>query len=157
MKYVHIVLIATMLYGISNVYAYSNAKYSNNHLYSFTSDGCSKSPDGTLFTPDKWLSCCVVHDVWYWIGGTSQEREYADDELYQCIREIHNDDTATIYYWTVRMFGGPYFDSSFRWGYGWDKMRPYRNLSPAEINIRNDLRNQVLSTTDYSAWLVLPQ
>ena len=35
----------------------------------FTSDGCSLWFDGC------WVKCCVQHDLAYWRGGTSKERQ----------------------------------------------------------------------------------
>ncbi len=43
-------------------------------LAPFTTDGCSRFPDGTLSEPDLWLECCTVHDVAYWHGGTDEQR-----------------------------------------------------------------------------------
>lgn len=118
------------------------------HLDAFTSDGCSRSPDGTPFQSDKWLHCCVQHDVWYWIGGSQQDRQQADTNFYQCIQATGNKRVATLYYQAVRIFGGPNSNASYRWGYGWDRPRPYRDLSPSEMNLRYDIYREV--QTDFS-------
>lgn len=107
-------------------------------LKQFTTDGCSWAPDGGLvFNRTKYLPCCVRHDIWYWIGGTSDDRWRADDELYKCIAEKEDHDTAALFFWAVRVAGGPSFNSDFSWGYGWTEPQPYRELTNDENNVRN--------------------
>ena len=88
-------------------------------LAGFTSDGCTMFPDGSYY------SCCYVHDVAYWSGGTEEERKHADEELRACVREITGSGfLAGLIYWGVRMGGGPGRDTTYRWGFGWPF--PYR-------------------------------
>jgi hypothetical protein len=79
----------------------------------FTTDGCSRWPDVS------WKSCCVVHDIAYWCGGSEQDRKAADRELMRCV----NGKAAimgTIVYSGVRIGGAPWLPAPWRWGYGWD-------------------------------------
>jgi hypothetical protein len=83
-------------------------------LADFKSDGCSMFPDGSYY------SCCYLHDVAYWTGGTAEERENADTSLRDCVLEItHNEALADSMYRGVQMGGGPGLPTSYRWGYGW--------------------------------------
>jgi hypothetical protein len=88
-------------------------------LADFKSDGCSMFPDG------NYSSCCYLHDVAYWPGGTAEARELADKSLRACILGItHNEVLAETMYKGVRVGGGPEFPTHYRWGYGWPF--PYR-------------------------------
>jgi hypothetical protein len=79
----------------------------------FTSDGCSLWFDG------DWVECCVLHDLAYWRGGTSEERQKADRALEQCVAARGHIATAGIMYAGVRVGGAWWLPTCFRWGYGW--------------------------------------
>ncbi len=69
-------------------------------LADFKSDGCSLFPDGTYY------SCCYLHDVAYWSGGTADERERADKSLRACVLDItRNAALAEAMYQGVRVAG----------------------------------------------------
>ena len=88
-------------------------------LADFKSDGCSLFPDGSYY------SCCYLHDVAYWPGGTAGEREGADKSLRACVLDVtQNAALAEAMYQGVRVGGGPELPTSYRWGYGWPF--PYR-------------------------------
>src|SRR5271169_6094597 len=42
-------------------------------LKPFTTDGCSDFPNGTPEHQDLWLTCCIQHDLAYWMGGTYKD------------------------------------------------------------------------------------
>ncbi|MFC1664881.1 FAD-binding oxidoreductase [Pseudomonadota bacterium] len=100
-------------------------------LKSFESDGCSLFPDGTPKEPKKWCDCCYAHDISYWKGGTRQQRLTADQELRQCVQSI-NKSLSKSMYGGVRTFGGPYFPTTYRWGFGWPYFRGYKPRSKQE-------------------------
>ncbi len=109
------------------------SKYSSNDLAPFSTDGCSKVPNGDLENCDKWLHCCVQHDVAYFAGGTVEERLSADRALMGCIFEASESlKIASIYYYGVRMGGSPFKNTSYRWGYGWPYGRGYEAVSVEE-------------------------
>ena len=96
-------------------------------LEPFTSDGCSKFPDG------NYLECCQVHDLTYWGGGTQQEKIAADKNLARCVFVKTGSTQLSSYMFLGVLFGGsPHFGTSFRWGYGWPQGRGYRPLSRKE-------------------------
>ncbi len=104
-------------------------------LRPFTSDGCSLSPDGLPLTEKSqaWVQCCVVHDTHYWMGGTAEQRELADNELGQCIARKGFKETGKSFAIAVKYFGGPDSSQTFRWGYGWNYRRPYKPLDQSEM------------------------
>jgi hypothetical protein len=98
----------------------------------FTTDGCSLFPD---HLPGKgpYCECCVQHDFAYWRGGTSQEREAADEAFRQCVeRSSHDARLARAMYLGVRAGGSPHLYTWFRWGYGWPYGRFYTALTAEE-------------------------
>ena len=101
-------------------------------LKPFTTDGCSMFPDGTVEQQDLWLDCCIAHDLAYWMGGTSDEREKADRDLRDCVAKAGESKIAELMLAGVRVGGTPYLPTTFRWGYGWPWPRGYGELSDAE-------------------------
>ncbi|HAX18562.1 MAG TPA: hypothetical protein DCY00_08240 [Actinobacteria bacterium] len=83
-------------------------------LKNFKSDGCSCFPDG------NWIECCIKHDIYYWMGGTRQERLEADRELRKCVSEKGYKITGFLMYYGVRAGGVWWLPTSFRWGFGWE-------------------------------------
>ena len=102
-------------------------------LKPFSTDGCSLFPDRSLIGKADWCQCCVIHDLAYWRGGTSEARLKADRELGTCVRKVTgNKALADLMYAGVRAGGGPHFYTPYRWGYGWPFGRPYRELTAEE-------------------------
>jgi hypothetical protein len=92
--------------------------------YLFTTDGCSRWPDGA------WTVCCIAHDIAYWCGGSALEREDADRELRRCVNG-HASVIGDIVYVGVRIGGLPWLPTPWRWGYGWDRWPQSYQESPA--------------------------
>ncbi len=113
----------------------------------FTTDGCSLFPDRSLFGKSDWCSCCLVHDLAYWRGGTADERLKADEDFKRCVLAASNcAELADFMFAGVRIGGGPYFFTPFRWGYGWPFGRFYAPLSKLEEEQARSLREKYLLT-----------
>ena len=111
----------------------SAASGDEGRINDFTTDGCSRFPDHSLISNDDWCHCCVAHDLAYWRGGTAEERLAADETLRTCVEKAtRNRALADLMFTGVRAGGGPYFYTSYRWGYGWKYGRNYTPLTPAE-------------------------
>lgn len=109
-------------------------------LAPFASDGCSLFPDRDLISQADWCACCVEHDVAYWKGGTTEQREAADRRLADCVRTATGDEAlARVMYEGVRAGGSPYFYNWYRWGYGWSDGRLYQALTREEEAIASRL------------------
>jgi hypothetical protein len=80
--------------------------------YRFTTDGCSRWFD------KPWLSCCVVHDIMYWCGGSDKDRKEADQFIMHCANQKASL-IGGIMYPGVRVGGSPWLPTPWRWGYGW--------------------------------------
>jgi hypothetical protein len=115
-------------------------------LQPFSSDGCSLFPDDSVISESDWCSCCFEHDLQYWRGGTSEERESSDRALRDCVlQKTGNEVLATAMYQGVRAGGSPYFYSWYRWGYGWSFDRKYQALTPAESKSADTLVEKYLA------------
>lgn len=102
-------------------------------LAPFTSDGCSLFPDGTLSDRSKWCHCCLTHDLAYWQGGSTKERNLADAALRDCVlKQTGDQQLAKTMYLGTRVGGHPAFPVWYRWGYGWAYGRGYQPLSEGE-------------------------
>lgn len=111
-------------------------------LITFTSDGCSSFPDGTITQNQLWLNCCRAHDFAYWKGGTYQDRVDADMELRKCVAQVGEEKIALVMLAGVRAGGTPYLPTAFRWGYGWPYLRFYGPLSKEEQRQIKELSNK---------------
>ncbi len=99
----------------------------------FTSDGCSLFPDGTMNHRSLWCDCCFNHDIAYWRGGSEDERKDADKTLHACVLEhTGNKALAEMMYDGVRIGGSAAFPMWYRWGYGWNYGRGYKQLTEEE-------------------------
>jgi hypothetical protein len=102
-------------------------------LEPFSTDGCSLFPDRALIGESDWCQCCAAHDLAYWRGGTAEARLLADQQLAACVLKASGSDMlSSLMFEGVRLGGGPYFYTPFRWAYGWPYTRAYEPLSPTE-------------------------
>jgi len=111
---------------------------SSQTLRPFTTDGCSRFPDGTLSQRVLWKHCCLEHDKAYWRGGTRDERRDADSQLGQCVGEAQDATLGFLMSKGVRVGGSPWWPTSYRWGYGWPYGRGYRALSDEDRGRADD-------------------
>ena len=129
--------------------AFAVACSSDSQLRPFTSDGCSLFPDSSPITKDDWCSCCFVHDLAYWRGGTAAERETADARLSECVlAKTRNENLAKLMYEGVRAGGSPYFYNWYRWGYGWGYDRKYQALTQEESEAADQLVEAYFKSSD---------
>lgn len=100
----------------------------------FSSDGCSRFPDGTLENGALWCDCCITHDKAYWQGGTALQKFIADKTLRDCVLEkTANILLADAMYYGVTLGGSPLLPTDYRWGYGWNYGRSYQALTANEL------------------------
>jgi hypothetical protein len=120
--------------------------WANGTLQPFSTDGCSRFPDRAPVGQADWCTCCVAHDLAYWRGGTSEARLKADEELKACVQKTSNNEAlAQAMFAGVRAGGGPYLNTSYRWGYGWAFGRAYKPLTPEEDALASSLAADYLA------------
>lgn len=104
----------------------------NKQLAPFISDGCSFFPEGTKLDKDKWLRCCIIHDLAYWAGGTKAQKYKADTALRKCVALKDESIISKMMYIGTRVGGLPDYNTDFKWGYGWRYQRGYIKLNNRE-------------------------
>lgn len=100
----------------------------------FKTDYCTNYPEGPKEDPSAWKHCCLKHDMYFWAGGSKQDRYDADLELKNCIVDAGYPRQARIMYSAVRM--GSYSPVKYpdrRWGNGWKNRAEFKALSLEEI------------------------
>ncbi len=112
-------------------------------LEPFSTDGCSRFPDGPPNDPQRWHNCCVDHDKTYWLGGSYSQRLAADNTLKECISKTENPHLANIMRAGVRAGGSPFWLTPYRWSYGWPYTRGYREVTGNERKQAKTLLNRL--------------
>lgn len=116
----------------------------------FKTDYCTNYPEGTKDRPTAWKHCCLKHDLYFWAGGSKEDRSNADLELKECIIEAGHPLQAEIMYRAVRL--GSYSPVKYpdrRWGNAWKKRAAYKALSFEEIlAIENELDSGYTDLSD---------
>ena len=95
-------------------------------LRPFRTDGCSAPLN--LSSP-SWTDCCATHDFAYWIGGDHDDKQRADAQLVNCLREkgLTGTIAAQVMKWAPQRL------SEDHWGHRWDPPRPYGPLTAEDI------------------------
>ena len=85
----------------------------------FFSDGCSMWPDEWRIWNKKYdlSTACFWHDIRYYLGGPTEERQTADAQLYSDVFMLAGFLMARTMYAGVRV-GGWIPGTGFEWGYG---------------------------------------
>lgn len=108
-------------------------------LEPFLTDYCTGYPEGTLDRPQLWKHCCLEHDLYFWAGGTLNDRKVSDLLLKECIEETGEDFQAKLIYWAVT--AGSYSPIKFsnkKWNYGWSDRTQFQKLSSQDIDRLED-------------------
>jgi hypothetical protein len=106
----------------------------------FTSNGCSGFRDARFF------SCCFVHDLSYWAGGTWSERSKADRDLWSCVFTVSGERViADIGYFLVRLGILPGSFVKDGWGRAWynTTRRRYAALTAEQQQVVRVARTRV--------------
>jgi hypothetical protein len=93
----------------------------------FYSDGCSFWPDD--FLKHSWKDYCIKHDIYYWLGGTEEDKLKADIELRDNVNAVLPG-MGDVLYAGVRAGGRnfiPLIPFPWGWGYGWDTKKESEN------------------------------
>lgn len=108
----------------------------------FETDYCTNYPEGTPSKPTLWKHCCLVHDLYFWAGGTKEDRDAADLELRSCVEATGETKQAALIYYGVRM--GSYSPIKYpkrQWGNGWSGRAKNAPLTRDEITQIEDELN----------------
>ena len=76
-----------------------------------------------------------MHDMKYWYGGSLENREQADLDLYQCVKKVAHNSWATLIYRGVKLGHHSPIKNKYNWSWGWVTPRQNVPLTSAEKNI----------------------
>ena len=104
-------------------------------LTAFTTDYCTNYPEGTPRSPNLWKNCCLEHDMFFWAGGSREERNSIDLKLRECVAEKAGVQMANIMYYAVRAGSlSPVKFPDKKWNNGWRERPDYKKLSEDDID-----------------------
>ena len=106
-------------------YLTANQFYVKNYAPNLDSKGMCSSVISLIWK--KTAECCPGYDEKYAYGGNRESRKAADYQLKSCALEHGIEEkSATVLFYTARRLGTPYIDTPWRWGYGYDFGKGYR-------------------------------
>jgi hypothetical protein len=107
---------------------------SQDSLNPFETDYCTSYSEGTLGHPNQWKHCCVEHDLYFWAGGSSQDRKKTDLRLKSCVESTGAKFHAYLMFYGVKIGGmSPVRFKSKQWGNAWGQGRSrYEKLNEQE-------------------------
>lgn len=124
-----------------------NSWASNESLGPFETDFCTSFPDGTTKEPELWKHCCLKHDMFFWAGGSREDRDQADLELRSCVESTGQMDLAKLMYWTVRVTSySPIKYSKKKWNHGWPSRPDSQALTSDDID---EIEREILGSYDF--------
>ena len=100
----------------------------------FKTNGCTMFPEGTVSNPKQWEHCCTEHDLYFWAGGTKNERDLADLGLRDCVIQTGAREIGRLMYAGVRAgYRSPIRLGKESWGNAWQGSRvAYSKLDETE-------------------------
>ncbi len=101
----------------------------------FSTDYCTGYHEGTRQRPGIWKHCCLEHDLYFWAGGSREDRKEADLRLGKCVEATGEVEQARLMYAAVSL--GAYSPIRLRgkhFGNAWQNGRSsYTSLTAPEI------------------------
>lgn len=130
----------------SSVYAFAGQT-----LKPFLTDYCTAYTEGTREQPELWKHCCIEHDLFFWAGGSLEDRKAADLNLKTCVEKTGAVSQARLIYLAVSLGGNsPIRFKTKEWGHAWEKRERYLRLTEAEtatvlqnIEVSNQLNSEL--------------
>lgn len=120
--------------------SHAEANHSHADYIPFSSNGCSG------FREARFFSCCYVHDLAYWAGGTFGDRRRADLGLRRCLVDVSGGDRilADFTYFLIRLGLVPAVVVDDGWGRAWRPVnrRRWAPLTPEQQRIVQDERRR---------------
>lgn len=101
-------------------------------LKDFETDGCTMFVEGTVSKPNLWGHCCFDHDLRYWFGGSSENKDVADVDLRSCVKAAAGNFWANLIYKGVRSGKYSPLKHKYAWSWAWDPKRENTELTSIE-------------------------
>lgn len=111
----------------------SSVSRASGHLKPFLTDLCTSYPEGTRDEPNLWAHCCMEHDLYFWAGGSLEDRKEADLRLRSCVEATGERTQAALMYLAVSLGArSPIRFSTKQWGNAWEDRERYLSLTEQE-------------------------
>lgn len=102
-------------------------------LKPFLTDYCTAYAEGTREKPELWKHCCVEHDLYFWAGGSKDDRKKTDLRLKSCVEATGAHTQARLIYMAVSIGGSsPIRFKTKQWGHAWEERPRYVSLNENE-------------------------
>lgn len=102
-------------------------------LKPFLTDYCTSYPEGTRAKPELWKHCCEEHDLFFWGGGSLDDRKTVDLRLKSCVEATGAETQARLMYTAVTIGGAsPIRFKTKQWGHAFVNRARYQSLSEDE-------------------------
>lgn len=135
------------IFALTLFLSFSFSAIAQETLTEFRTDYCTNYKEGTRQEPELWKHCCLLHDLFFWAGGTKSDRYSADLDLRTCVEETGAYQQAKLIYYAVRL--GSYSPVKFpdkKWNNGWKKRSDFQALTPEDID---QVESEILSGYDF--------
>lgn len=118
---------------LASLISYAAIAQNNETLKPFLTDYCTAYPEGTREQPDLWKHCCIEHDLYFWAGGSRDDRKETDLRLKHCVEATGEVEIARLIYAAVSLGGAsPIRFKTKEWGHAFTKRERYLSLSSDE-------------------------
>lgn len=124
---------AARIYLFVLIFSLDVLAYDETELQPFVTDYCTAYAEGTSSNPNQWKHCCVEHDLYFWAGGSMQDRKLADINLRDCVAETGAIVQSQLIYAAVTIGGqSPIRFKTKQWGHAWPGRVRYQSLTEKE-------------------------
>ncbi len=101
----------------------------------FSTDYCTSYPEGTRSRPNIWKHCCEEHDLYFWAGGSKEDRKVTDLRLRSCVEATGEVTQARLIYSAVTLGGrSPIRFKTRQWGNAFPERVRYQSLTLEETH-----------------------
>jgi hypothetical protein len=101
----------------------------------FATDFCTMYKEGPANKPDAWKHCCVEHDLYFWAGGSLEDKKTTDLRLKSCVDKSGYPGQARLIYTAVTIGGAsPIHIKDKQWGNAWVNRIRYLSLTEEETS-----------------------
>lgn len=127
------------------VLAFSVCAFAQTKPDPFVTDYCTSYPEGTRERPGLWKHCCEEHDLFFWAGGSLEDRNATDLRLKSCVEATGEVLQARLMYLAVAIGGrSPIRFKTKQWGNAYPQRQRYLALTEEEtLELLHGLSTQV--------------
>jgi hypothetical protein len=121
---------------LASLISYAAIAQDNGNLKPFLTDYCTGYAEGTRAQPDLWKHCCVEHDLYFWAGGSRDDRKATDLRLKHCVEATGAVEVARLIYAAVTVGGAsPIRFKTKEWGHAFANRERYLALTTQETSL----------------------